>query len=166
MPAPGKMSSASMKALPTMPKMSVVPCATSVSTKASLDVILVGVVLHAGAPSSSLRRALVEKSRAREADPREALTSRRLGKRQALVVVIAAVVAVIMREDLGRAAICTTATVILGDRQPVLPEITRIGARDLHRAQQRSVRDRNHRSCDVMWKCTGKTQVIVHQPAG
>ena len=151
MPAPGKMSSASMKALPTMPKMSVVPCATSVSTKASLDVILVGVVLHAGAPSSSLRRALVEKSRAREADPREALTSRRLGKRprvvvillvqiypirgqhlvvvvlvMVVVVVVVMVVVLVMREPLGRAAICS-----MGDRQLVLPEITRIGEREI-----------------------------------
>src|SRR5687768_17858214 len=39
MPAAGKMSSASMYAEPTMPKMSVTPCATIVSTKASEGVI-------------------------------------------------------------------------------------------------------------------------------
>jgi hypothetical protein len=39
MPAAGKMSSASMYAEPTMPKISVTPCDTSVSTKASDAVI-------------------------------------------------------------------------------------------------------------------------------
>src|SRR5215831_19647151 len=41
MPAAGKRSSASIDAEPTMPKMSVTPCARSVSTNASLHVIRV-----------------------------------------------------------------------------------------------------------------------------
>ena len=42
------MSRASMKALPTIPNMLSTPCATIVSVNASLEVILVGLVLHAG----------------------------------------------------------------------------------------------------------------------
>ena len=42
------MSRASMKAEPTMPKMFLVPLATRVSVKASLEVISVGLVLHSG----------------------------------------------------------------------------------------------------------------------
>ena len=48
MPAAGKMSRASMKALPTIPNMFSTLWATIVSVKASLEVILVGVTLHAG----------------------------------------------------------------------------------------------------------------------
>ena len=47
-PAPGKMSSASMKAEPTIPNTFFVPLETSVSVKASLEVIKVGLVLHSG----------------------------------------------------------------------------------------------------------------------
>ena len=47
-PAAGKMSRASMKADPTMPKMFLVPLATRVSVKASLEVIKVGLVRHSG----------------------------------------------------------------------------------------------------------------------
>ena len=53
-PAPGKMSKASMNALPTMPKTVSVPWATMVSTKASLEVIVVGWALHAGVSFSVL----------------------------------------------------------------------------------------------------------------
>ena len=48
MPAPGKMSRASMKADPTIPNTFFVPLETSVSVKASLEVIKVGLVLHSG----------------------------------------------------------------------------------------------------------------------
>ena len=47
-PAGSKMSNASIKALPTIPKTCLVPWATMVSTKASLEVIFVFCVLHAG----------------------------------------------------------------------------------------------------------------------
>ena len=47
-PAAGKISSASMKAEPTIPKTFLVPLATKVSVNASLEVIFVGFVLHSG----------------------------------------------------------------------------------------------------------------------
>ena len=59
-PAAGKMSRASIKAEPTMPNTLVVPLATRVSVNASLEVILVGFVLHAG--SSEVRDREVENS--------------------------------------------------------------------------------------------------------
>ena len=55
MPAAGNMSRASIKAEPTIPKTLVVPFATKVSVKASLEVILVGFVLHAGSSEVSDR---------------------------------------------------------------------------------------------------------------
>ena len=48
MPAAGKISRASMKALPTIPNILSTPWATIVSVKASLEVIVVGLLLHAG----------------------------------------------------------------------------------------------------------------------
>ena len=53
-PAGSKMSRASMKADPTIPKMCFVSWATRVSTKASLEVIFVTSVLHLGSPASDL----------------------------------------------------------------------------------------------------------------
>ena len=60
MPAPGKMSRASMKADPTIPNTFFVPLETSVSVKASLEVINVGLVVHS---FSSLPTTVVEENR-------------------------------------------------------------------------------------------------------